>query len=233
MLACFCAWLLLARLCALAHIIARTFLLSFSKKYSLGVEFCSCIFFFVFYLVRTKWVLSKYCAFFAIKKCPCSCCHISRLLACFTCLYHLFLRLYICIDVFSVWLGCLFVLIIFFDNLFISNFALFVVAGFLVTTYPRFAQFFVLSVYFFFALDFRTFCLDTLLLVLSSFSFFPFLLDTLCCCLSFLRFDHFCSGRIFCLFFVFSCSSLRACIADSPWMHGGYLSTLHPPTIPL
>ena len=35
------------------------------------------------------------------------------------------------------------------------------------------------------------------------FLFFPFLLDTLCCCLSFLRFGHFCSGRIFCLFCFF------------------------------
>ena len=163
-------------------------------------------------------MLSKCCAFFDIKKCTCCCCHISRLLACFTCLQHLFLRVYICIDVFSVWLGCLFVLIIFFNNSSISNFALFVLAGFLVTTYPRFAQFFVLSVYFFFALDFRTLYLDTLLLVLSSFSFFPFLLDTLCCCLSFLCFDHFYCDRIFCLFCFFFLFFL-ALMHRTPYIH--------------
>ena len=130
-------------------------------------------------------------------------------------------------------MGCLFVLIIFFNNLYISNFALFVVAGFLVTTYPRFTQFFVLSVYFFFALDFRTLYLDTLLLVLSSFSFFPFLLDTLCCCLSFLRFDHFCSGRIFCLLFVF-CLFFLALMYRRHFINAwGVPEHPSPPTIPL
>ena len=64
-----CAWLLLARLRSIAHMIVRTFLLIIGVKYLLGVGFCSCVFCFIFYLVRTKLVLLIFSAFFAVKKC--------------------------------------------------------------------------------------------------------------------------------------------------------------------
>ena len=82
-----CAWLLLARLRAIARIIARTFLLNIEGKYLLEVGFCSCVFCFVFYLVRTKLVWSIFSAFFTAKKCTCCYCRMPRLLACFA---HLF-----------------------------------------------------------------------------------------------------------------------------------------------
>ena len=66
-LACVCDWLLLARLRAIARMIARTFLLIIGGKYLLGVGFCSCVFCFVFYLVRTKLVLLIFSTFFAAK----------------------------------------------------------------------------------------------------------------------------------------------------------------------
>ena len=52
---------------AIARMIARTFLLIIGGKYLLGVGFCSCVFCFVFYLVRTKLVLLIFSTFFAAK----------------------------------------------------------------------------------------------------------------------------------------------------------------------
>ena len=43
------------------------FFANFLKKYLLGVGFCSCIFCFILYLVRTKLVLSLFCCIFCCK----------------------------------------------------------------------------------------------------------------------------------------------------------------------
>ena len=62
-LACVCAWLLRARLRAIARMIVRIFFAYCWKKYLLGVGFSPCVFFFRFYLVQAKLVLLIFGAF--------------------------------------------------------------------------------------------------------------------------------------------------------------------------